>query len=198
MKKAMLILSLMAMILLVACGGSDRETPEDLPTEEPVPQEPVATEPAPAEPLQPSDPLPTAGAYPEPPLPDSGPQLEPGDPYPPPGAEDAYLPPTAGPPPTQPPVDYPPPLVPTSPPDAGSGQGIWVIQPAGIQCEEPLYPDLDSAVASLKAAGIAVMISKSTMLNVCDACNCATPLHFQALIAETDVAKAQALGWTVE
>ena len=169
MKRLPIWLILGLIFVLAACSGGDEG-----PSAEP-------TEPSTAQTAVPA--LPTV-----PPDQDSIPTPEPPDEYPPPGADEgnpgpAFL------------EGYPalPEPEPTRDPYPG---GLAVIQhPAGLQCEEPLYPDLESATAALEGAGIAVQESEEIDLIVCEACGCPTSLHYRVLIDPADLDTALSLKW---
>jgi hypothetical protein len=75
---------------------------------------------------------------------------------------------------------------------------VWVVHPFGEQCEDGrFYDNLDAAINALRAADIDVQRGTTTNLNVCLACGCPTSEHYRLHIAEDDLAKAEALGWTL-
>jgi hypothetical protein len=87
----------------------------------------------------------------------------------------------------------PPSVEPTLDPYPG---GFAVIQiAAGIQCEDPLFPDLDSATAALEQAGIMVQEAEEMQLMVCESCSCPTSTHYRVLIHPAELDAALALGW---
>jgi hypothetical protein len=87
----------------------------------------------------------------------------------------------------------PPPAEPALDPYPG---GFAVIQiAAGIQCEDPLFPDLDSATAPLEQAGIMVQEAEEMQLMVCESCSCPTSTHYRVLIHPAELDAALALGW---
>ena len=108
-------------------------------------------------------------------------------PYPPPREDAGYPAPAL-------PEGYPAPeLQATIDPYPG---GFAVIQhPAGVQCEDPLYPDLDSAIAALEEAGIKTNKAEVIEMMVCTACGCPTSTHYRVLIAPIDLNEALSLGW---
>jgi hypothetical protein len=171
MKKLILLLILLAAVALTGCFGDDEEATGE-PGED-VPVLPVAT---PAE--SGSDGTddgdePGSDGYP-------GPPEEPGYPAP--------LLPTAISP------GYPAPS-PEATSDPYPGGFAIFTQPAGLQCEEPLFADMDAAVAQLKEAGIEVHEISRLDLMVCEACGCPTSVQFRVLIDPADVAAALRLGW---
>jgi hypothetical protein len=90
-----------------------------------------------------------------------------------------------------------PPLL--APPQAYPGSGeIWLIRPAGIQCEGKEYPDLATAVAALESAGVQVIASELVSLMVCEACGCPTSEHYRMQVNLVDIPKAENLGWIRE
>jgi hypothetical protein len=125
-------------------------------------------------------------------------------PLPPPAAEatavptaepdDAYPGPVA---PATPASGYPAPPVPALP-SGYPGDTVWFVRPAGIQCEEPLYPDLDAAVAALQASGVIVVTAETVTVPVCQACDCPTSEHYRVEIPATAANTAAALEWTPE
>lgn len=171
MKKFILLLILLAAVALTGCFGDDEETTED--PGQNVPLLPAAT---PAESR--SDGTEDGDA--------------PGsDGYPGPSGERGYPAPSL---PTAIPPGYPAPSpAPTSDPYPG-GYAIFT-QPAGLQCEDPIFADMDAAAAQLEEAGINVHdISRLDMM-VCEACGCPTSEQFRVLIDPADVAAALLLGW---
>ncbi len=87
----------------------------------------------------------------------------------------------------------PPSALPTLDPYPG---GFAVIQlPAGIQCEEPLFPTLESATGVLEQAGILVQEAEEIELLVCESCSCPTSTHYRVLIHPAELDAALALGW---
>ncbi len=87
----------------------------------------------------------------------------------------------------------PPSIEPTVDPYPG---GFAVIQhSAGVQCEDPLFPDLDSAIAALEQAGIKVQEGEEMQLLVCESCSCPTSTHYRVLIHPAELDAALALGW---
>ncbi|MEW5985335.1 MAG: hypothetical protein AB1791_01730 [Chloroflexota bacterium] len=109
---------------------------------------------------------------------------------------------TGYPAPTQPalPESYPaaPESAPTLPAGYPGGE-VWVVRPAGLQCESPgPYADLKAAVAALEEAGVAVLQPETINLAVCSACGCPTSEHFRVKIDPAGLATALALGWQQE
>jgi len=87
----------------------------------------------------------------------------------------------------------PPSVPPTLEPYPG---GFAVIQhAAGVQCEDPLFPDLDSATAALELAGIKVQEAEEIQLTVCESCSCPTSTHYRILIHPAELDAALELGW---
>lgn len=115
-----------------------------------------------------------------------------------PGLEPAATPLPA----TETPEGYPgpgatiPELMPTSPYPADSE--FWLVRAAGLQCEDPAYPDLQSAVAALEGAGVTILESEEADLGVCEACGCPTSQHYRIRVLGSDITRAQALGWVIE
>jgi hypothetical protein len=75
---------------------------------------------------------------------------------------------------------------------------VWVVKPAGMQCQE--YT-VDPAAASneLAAAGIQVLDLEMAVLAVCEACDtCPSSEHYRFLIPSADLAAAAELGWSEE
>lgn len=75
---------------------------------------------------------------------------------------------------------------------------FWLVRAAGLQCEEPTYPDLASAVTALENAGVTVLESETTTLAVCAACGCPTAEHYRIRVLGSEVNKALPLGWAIE
>lgn len=170
MKKIILAIILIAAVMLGACSS-----PVDEATEEPVDEGPGLPEVTPA----PSDD-------------DTVDVDDPADgSYPGPGEDGGYPAPLL---PTPFPPSYPAPVVaPTY--DAYPGGVAIIIRPLGVQCEDPLYSNIDDAVTDLEEAGITVQEAGELELIVCDACGCATSEHYRMLIGPDDMATALALGW---
>jgi hypothetical protein len=161
---------LVGLLFLAACSSGGLE-----PTIEP---SPIATLPAPllaTVPPKATDPgPPTPAEYPPP--------AE----YPSPADGDIGAPEPPG-------YPEPPPAEPTLDPYPG---GFAVIQiAAGIQCEDPLFPNLDSATAALEQAGIMVQEAEEMQLMVCESCSCPTSTHYRVLIHPAELDAALALGW---
>jgi hypothetical protein len=113
--------------------------------------------------------------------------------------------------PTSPPVDgYPGPVKPAVPadgypappapslPSGYPGDAMSFILPAGIQCEEPLYADLQAAVAALQGAGVSVITAETVTLPVCQGCGCPTSEHYRVEIPTGAANTAMALEWIPE
>jgi hypothetical protein len=102
--------------------------------------------------------------------------------------------------PTATPEGYPgvsiPEFQPTSPYPA-DGE-YWLVRPAGLQCEDPAYPDLETAVRALEDAGVTILDSEEMTLAVCEACGCPTALHFRIQVSGSDLSQAMTLGWVIE
>jgi hypothetical protein len=99
------------------------------------------------------------------------------------------------------PVDgYPAPAPPPAPalPSGYPGEAAWFLRPAGLQCEAPLYPDLEAAVAALEAAGVSVSAAETVTLPVCAACGCPTSEHYRVEIPTGARNVAMVLEWTPE
>ncbi|MGH2536950.1 MAG: hypothetical protein ACRDHL_06130, partial [Candidatus Promineifilaceae bacterium] len=111
--------------------------------------------------------------------------------------------PAAGPTAGQP-GGYPAPNLGTQPPAPTrsaaypSSGPVWLIRPAGQQCQDPQVADLEAASASLTDAGIEVLAAEETNLAVCEACGCPTSLHFRIQIDASQLEAALMLGWAVE
>lgn len=77
---------------------------------------------------------------------------------------------------------------------------VWMLLPAGVQCEEDtsLYSDLQDAVAGLKAVDAQTSEAEVTELMVCTACGCPASTHYRVQVSVEDVSAAQTLGWTRE
>ena len=172
MKKLFLVMILLAAVALAACsGGSDDDA-----TEEPGDNGPGLLEVTPAD----------SGS--DSPVDDGDEPGSDGYPGPSDGGYPAPLLPTAIPP------GYPAPS-PQPTLDAYPGGFAILIRPAGQQCEDPTFADMDAAVAELESAGIKVHeVSRLDML-VCEACGCPTSEHFRVLIDPADLEIAQPLGW---
>ena len=170
MKKITLLLSVLLIGLLAACSGEPEEQPTA--TSEPA-FEPVST---PTEIVPPTEP---ATLEPTP---------EPG--YPPPEDSEPYPPPTP-----EEPESYPPPIAPTPTLNPYPDSEIAIIHPAGVQCEEPLYPDLEAAIAALEEGGVTVLDGESEEFLVCEACDCPTSTHYRLFIDPNTLQYALDLGW---
>lgn len=70
-----------------------------------------------------------------------------------------------------------------------------ILHPKGLQCEEPIFPDLTAAIDSLEAAGIPVAAAEEIGLEVCEACGCVTSIHYRVQISYQDLDKAIEMGW---
>ncbi len=175
MRKLFLLISLIGVILLAACGPAantnesvEPNTPSELPAQPANDDKPTLTPP----------PLPDS--YPAPATSQSTSEQTDGYPGPPPAAPaaDAY------------PGAYPAP-----------GEFVWMIRPLGEQCAEPNPnnpTDLTEAVASLTAAGITTGKAEMIELMVCSACGCPTSAHFRIQIDAADVKAAESLDWIRE
>ncbi|MCB9422394.1 MAG: hypothetical protein H6667_21505 [Ardenticatenaceae bacterium] len=77
---------------------------------------------------------------------------------------------------------------------------IWMLLPAGVQCEDDAstYADLQDAVAGLTAVSVLTGQIEVTELNVCAACGCPTSAHYRVQVSVADVGVAQTLGWQRE
>lgn len=169
MKRISLGLVLGLFILLVACSNRAQQ-PTDEPTEldSATPTAPVSTSVSPGE-----------EGYPAPVSPDV---------YPPPDSEESSPGPAEQ-------EGYPVPSESESPLDPYPG-GVAIIEhPAGSQCEDPLYPDLESAIGALEEAGITIQDAEEVELLVCEACGCPTSLHYRIQINPSDLNAALSLGW---
>ena len=172
MSRRAILLILLLSILLVACRSPQEPDPTSEPAEE-IPDTPLPTLPAllPAPTRDEAYPAPTADdAYPGPGTPVVIPTATLPDGYP-----------------------EPPTPLPTIDPYPG---GVAVIAiPAGIQCEDPAFNNLEEALATLEESGLTVLSAKEEELLVCSACNCPTSLHFKVTIPPNELAAALALGW---
>lgn len=90
---------------------------------------------------------------------------------------------------------YPPPSEPLPTRDPYPGGVAFIEHPAGLQCEDPIYPDLRSAEAALEEAGITIQNAEAVELVVCQACGCPTSLHYRISIDPADLDSALSLGW---
>ena len=79
-----------------------------------------------------------------------------------------------------------------------AGTTFWIVRSAGLQCESPIYEDLNAATSALQASGIEVQEALEVDLIVCQACGCPTSQTFRALISADDLSAAEDLGWTKE
>ena len=172
MKKLFLVMILLAAVMLAACSGGG----EDEATEEPGDNAPALPEATPAD--SGSDSSDDDGDKPG------------SDGYP--GPLDSGYPAPSLPAPISPgyPAPSPGPTV-----DAYPGGFAALIRPAGLQCEDPSYADMDAAVAELEGAGIKVHEVSRVDMMVCEACGCPTSDHFRVLIEPADLAAALLLGW---
>ena len=171
MKKFLLVMILLAAVALTGCFGGDDEA-----TEEPgddFPGLPEATPDGSGSDGTDDGDEPGSGGYP-------GPPEEPGYPAP-------VLPTPISP-------GYPAPS-PAPTPDPYPGGFAIFIRPAGLQCEDPTYADMDAAVAELEEAGITVREISQIDMMVCEACGCPTSEQFRVLIDPADVAAVLLLGW---
>jgi hypothetical protein len=98
------------------------------------------------------------------------------------------------------PEGYPGVVIPEAPVNSAypADAEFWLVRAAGLQCEDPAYPDLESAVAALEDAGVAILESEATTLAVCEACGCPTPEHYRIRVLGSEVNKALPLGWAIE
>jgi hypothetical protein len=98
------------------------------------------------------------------------------------------------------PVDgYPAPApVLPAPPSNYPGDTTWLVRPAGIQCEEPLYADLEAAVTALQASGAPVITAETVTLPVCQGCGCPTSEHYRVEIPAAAMNTAAAMEWFPE
>jgi hypothetical protein len=94
------------------------------------------------------------------------------------------------------PAEAPTPLPePTGYPDDAR---VWLVKPAGAQCQEYTV-DLRDAVAALRDAGVEVINSQVVNLLVCEACDvCPSSEHYRVLVDAGQRAAAEALGWVQE
>jgi hypothetical protein len=172
MSRRTILLILLLSILLVACSSAQEPEATSEPIEE-IPDTPLPTLPAllPAPTRDEAYPAPTAaGGYPGPDEPAGIPTATPSDGYP-----------------------APPAPLPTFDPYPG-GVAVVVIA-AGIQCEDPLFTNLEEALATLEESGLTVLSAEEEELLVCTACNCPTSLHYKVTIPPDELAAALALGW---
>jgi hypothetical protein len=74
---------------------------------------------------------------------------------------------------------------------------VWVIKPVGMQCQA-VEIALDVERVGLENAGIRVLDTTMIAIATCEACDtCPSSEHYRFYIPTTDIAKAEALGWTV-
>jgi hypothetical protein len=74
---------------------------------------------------------------------------------------------------------------------------VWVTKAVGAQCQG-VEIDVDGVRLVLENAGIQVLDTTMISIPVCEACDtCPTSEHYRFFIPATDIAKAEALGWTV-
>jgi hypothetical protein len=139
---------------------------DDEPTVEPTEESPPVESTSTAESPPIETATPASPSYPAPPTPT------------PPGVDDGY------------PVYTPAPTY-----DPYPGGLATIVRPMGLQCEEPVFPDLSAAIGSLEDAGIVVVAAEEVALNVCDGCGCATSEHFRMQINAEDLGKALDMGW---
>ncbi|MCP4363048.1 MAG: hypothetical protein GY796_34015 [Chloroflexi bacterium] len=185
--KQLLLLSMLIIGLLAACGPADVKLE---PTEEPV-SEPIL-ENAPQTDTE-------ATSVPEASEPETPPTAAPVEE----SAPDAY-PAVKRPSPTPFPQDYPQPeIVPTLDPypgasaDAAAGN-VFVIIPAGEQCADGLTYDTEKdAVTALEADGVPVINSQTVELPVLAVCGGPTSTQYVAEINVDDLATAESDGWTL-
>lgn len=155
--------------LLAACSNVD-QAPDEEPSEvdSATPTAPTLTTDTPDE-----------EGYPAPESPDA---------YPAPGSEDSYPEPAGQ-------EGYPPPSEAEPTLDPYPGGMAFIERPAGLQCEDPIYPDLKSAETALEEAGITIQSAEEVELVVCQACGCPTSLHYRVTINPADLNTALSLGW---
>lgn len=74
----------------------------------------------------------------------------------------------------------------------------WLVFPTGVQCEEgKVYENLDEAISALEEADVTVNDEGSISLNVIALCGAPSSQHYLAQVADADVAAAEALGWSI-
>ncbi len=74
---------------------------------------------------------------------------------------------------------------------------MFVMTPAGLQCEDPIYGSEAAARATLEAAGIPTYSSYTLELMVTSSCGSPTSTHYVVEIRLPDLEAAEALGWQV-
>ncbi len=172
MNKRAILLILLLSILLVACRSDQEPEATSEPAEE-IPDLPAPTLPAllPAPTRDEAYPAPTeVGAYPGP-------------------GEQVVIPTATL------PDGYPEPPTPLPTIDPYPGGVAVIVIPAGIQCEDPRFSNLEEALATLEESGLTVLSAEEEELLVCTACNCPTSLHFKVTIPPDELAAALVLGW---
>lgn len=85
--------------------------------------------------------------------------------------------------------------VPLPPHNPYPGGLATILHPLGLQCEDPVFPDISAAINSLEGAGIVVVAAEEIGLEVCEACGCATSTHFQLQIHAENLDTALEMGW---
>ena len=75
---------------------------------------------------------------------------------------------------------------------------VWVMRPAGVQCESGIYASVQDATKPLLDAGIIVNAQTSIELNTCAACGCPTSTYYRAQIPLEDLSNAATFGWERE
>lgn len=92
------------------------------------------------------------------------------------------------------PDGYPAPLPTLDPYPAVEGY-VWMLRPAGVQCDEGQPTTIQDVTAELTAANITTNVITTVSMNVCQACGCPSSVHFRAQVKAEDVGKAEAIGW---
>lgn len=90
--------------------------------------------------------------------------------------------------------------VPTLNPYPGIEATAVIVHPIGEQCGDPAtfrYADMQAATADLVAAGVNVLSATTVGLIVADVCGGPTSAHYQITIDANDLAKAEAIEWSL-
>jgi len=99
------------------------------------------------------------------------------------------------------PTGYPEPVLPSETPTPYAypeGTKFWLRHPAGIQCEDMVYPTLEDATAALEKNGVPVLQAEEVNMIVCEACNCPTSEQYRVFIDANYLEAALDLGWVRE
>ncbi len=93
----------------------------------------------------------------------------------------------------------PPTMMPTL--DPYPGGLVWIIRPAGIQCEQgtlPGYSDLSEAITTTTASGVKVKEAELIDIPVAQQCGQPTSTHYRLQIAAEDTETAVSTGWLLQ